>query len=155
MMIKSPRFRRTPQCHFTTPHSSNLVPTSSLVFALALEPAEPDVLSQSPHGPDEPMSNCRTFEITFESTTYPDYSYGLWVRHSRAGIGSQASTIAFMSLTSGQLLHAISCRSEELTACFDFKQETAVNQYLVLLGFFFALQLLAIATPRGILNIAD
>jgi Ca2+-transporting ATPase len=36
------------------------------------------------------------------------YGYGI----SRYGVGSRASTIVFMSLTVGQVLHAFSCRSE-------------------------------------------
>jgi len=36
------------------------------------------------------------------------YGYGLM----RYGMGVQASTLAFHSLTTGQLLHAVSCRSE-------------------------------------------
>jgi Ca2+-transporting ATPase len=36
------------------------------------------------------------------------YGYGLW----RYGMGAQANTLAFSSLTIGQLLHAFSCRSQ-------------------------------------------
>ena len=36
------------------------------------------------------------------------YGYGML----RYGLGAQASTLAFHSLTTGQLLHAVSCRSE-------------------------------------------
>ena len=37
------------------------------------------------------------------------FGYGIW----RYGLGMQASTLAFHSLTTGQLLHAVSCRSEK------------------------------------------
>jgi Ca2+-transporting ATPase len=37
------------------------------------------------------------------------YGYGI----ARYGMGARAGSLAFQSLTIGQLLHAISCRSEE------------------------------------------
>ena len=37
------------------------------------------------------------------------FGYGIW----RYGLGMQASTLAFHSLTAAQLLHAISCRSDK------------------------------------------
>jgi Ca2+-transporting ATPase len=137
----------------------NLVSDIFPGLALALEPAEPDVLSQPPRSPDEPIIKSSDFQrITFESatlslSTLTAYGYGIL----KYGVGPQASTIAFMSLTSGQLLHAISCRSQE-HSLFDFKQEKLPsNQYLnAAIGGSFALQLLAIAIPplRSLLNIA-
>jgi Ca2+-transporting ATPase len=69
-------------------------------------------------------------------------------------MGSRASTLAFTSLTAGELLHAISCRSEKYSLFSEDKLPP--NKYLnmALLGTF-ALQGLCMAVPwlRGILGI--
>jgi P-type Ca2+ transporter type 2C len=135
----------------------NLVTDIFPGLALALEPAEPDVLSQPPRDPNEAIVPKSEFKrITFEAATLSTsslgaYSYGIM----RYGISPQASTIAFMSLTLGQLLHAISCRSRSHSI---FSQEKLpANQYLVYaLGGSFGLQLLSAAVPglRSILKLA-
>ena len=126
----------------------NLVTDIFPGLALALEPAEPDVLSVPPRDPNEPIVPKSEFKrITFEAaiistSSLGAYSYGIM----RYGISPQASTIAFMSLTLGQLLHAISCRSRSHSI---FSQEKLpANQYLVYaLGGSFGLQLLSAAVP--------
>jgi P-type Ca2+ transporter type 2C len=135
----------------------NLVTDIFPGLALALEPAEPDVLSQPPRDPNELIVPTSEFKrITFEAATLSAsslgaYSYGIM----RYGISPQASTIAFMSLTLGQLLHAISCRSRSRSI---FSQEKLpANQYLVYaLGGSFGLQLLSAAIPglRYLLKLA-
>ncbi len=127
----------------------NLVSDIFPGLALALEPPEPDVLSQPPRNPNEPIVKSEDFaRITFESatlslSTLAAYGYGIL----KYGISPQASTVAFLSLTSGQLLHAISCRSEK-HSLFDLGEEIPPNHYLTAaLGGSFALQLLAIAVP--------
>jgi Ca2+-transporting ATPase len=91
----------------------NLVTDIFPALGLALEPPEPDVLSTPPRDPGEPIVRPADFRrIAFESAamsagTLAAYGYGV----ARYGIGPQASTLAFMSLTGAQLLHAVSCRS--------------------------------------------
>jgi P-type Ca2+ transporter type 2C len=83
-------------------------------LALALEAPEPDVMSEAPRDPKEPVLKGSDFgRIAAESAALSCgalavYGYGL----SRYGTGARASTLAFTSLTSGQLLHAASCRSQ-------------------------------------------
>jgi P-type Ca2+ transporter type 2C len=134
----------------------NLVTDIFPGLSLAMEAPEPEVLSQPPRNPDEPIIKNSDFgRIVFESatlsvSTLAAYSYAI----SRYGIGPQASTIAFMGLTSGQLLHTISCRSEKHSL---FNPEKLPNNaYLnAAVTGSFAIQLLAIAVPplRSLLKI--
>src|SRR6202035_4359859 len=75
------------------------------------------------------------------------YSYGL----SRYGAGARASTLAFTSLTSGQLLHAASCRSQSHSV---FNQGMLPhNHYLTAaLASSFGMQALAFLVP-GLRNL--
>jgi P-type Ca2+ transporter type 2C len=83
-------------------------------LALALEAPEPDVLTYPPRNPEEPIIRKEDFKRIFlESSvltagTLGVYGYGL----ARDGQGPQANTLAFMTLSCSQLLHAYSCRSE-------------------------------------------
>lgn len=135
----------------------NLMSDIAPGLALALEPPEPDVLSRPPRNPDDPIIKSSDFKrITFESTMLSAgalgaYGYGIM----RYGMGQRAGTMAFLSLTMGQLLHAISCRSEK-HSIFD-KGKLPPNKYLnVALGGSFALQVLSMVVPglRSLLEIA-
>ncbi len=134
----------------------NLVSDIAPGLALALEPPEPDVLSRPPRNPDDPIIKTSDFKrISFESAVLSAgalgaYGYGI----ARYGMGQRAGTMAFLSLTTGQLLHAISCRSET-HSIFD-KEKLPANKYLNLaIGGSFALQVIAMALPglRGLLGI--
>jgi Ca2+-transporting ATPase len=134
----------------------NLVTDVFPALALALEPPEPDVLSQPPRNPQESIIKASDFKrITFESATLTAgtlgaYGYGI----VRYGIGPQASTLAFMALTVEQLVHAISCRSK--TQSIFSRQPLPPNPYLAIaLGGSLALQLLAVVIPglRGLLKV--
>lgn len=126
-------------------------------LALSLEPPEPDVLSRPPRNPHDPIvGNADLKRIGMESAvistgTLAAYGYGI----ARYGIGPQAGTLAFMTLTSAQLLHALSCRSESHSI---FGGDTLPsNKYLNLaLGGSFAAQLLTATVPglRGFLGTA-
>jgi Ca2+-transporting ATPase len=92
----------------------NLISDVFPCLALAVEPPEPDVLSQPPRDPREPIIPVAQLGgITGEAailsaSALAAYGYGL----ARYGVGPRASTMAFTSLIVGQLLHAWSCRSE-------------------------------------------
>jgi Ca2+-transporting ATPase len=83
-------------------------------LALSLEPPEPDILERPPRDPSEPIIRATDLKrMAVESGvisagTLAGYGYGLM----RYGPGAQAGTVAFTTLTFGQLLHAISCRSD-------------------------------------------
>jgi Ca2+-transporting ATPase len=123
-------------------------------LALALEPPEPDVLSVPPRSPEEPIIKGDDLKrIVFESNTLSLSTmgaYGLGI--ACYGIGPHASTIAFMSLVTGQLLHAISCRTSKPLSSVALPP----NRYLtVALGGSLALQMTSLTIPglRSLLKI--
>ncbi|MGM3304693.1 HAD-IC family P-type ATPase [Anabaena sp. WFMT] len=135
----------------------NLVTDIFPGLSLAMEAPEPDVLNQPPRNPNEPIIKNTDFgRIVFESaaisiSTLAAYGYGIF----KYGISPKASTVAFMTLTSGQLLHTISSRSEKHSI---FSQEKLPpNPYLntAVIGSF-GIQLLALTMPqlRSLLKIA-
>jgi Ca2+-transporting ATPase len=83
-------------------------------LALSLEAPEPDILTRAPRDADAPILNGSDLRSMIrESATITGgalaaYGYGLL----RYGAGPIAGTLAFESLAVGQLLHAMSCRSE-------------------------------------------
>ncbi len=101
-------------------------------LALAMDPPEPDVLSQPPRDPNEPIVRSEDFKrLGFEAATMSvaslaSYGYGI----ARYGVGPQAGTMAFQSLVVSQILHALSCRSEK-RSIFDADQPPP-NRYLTL-----------------------
>ncbi|UZQ54484.1 cation-transporting P-type ATPase [Trichothermofontia sichuanensis B231] len=92
----------------------NLVTDVFPGLGLALEPPEPDILNQPPRDPNTPIIRNQDFQrIGLEASvlsffTLVAYGYAL----GKYGLGPKASTVAFMSLTIGQVLHTFSCRSE-------------------------------------------
>jgi Ca2+-transporting ATPase len=134
----------------------NLLTDIAPGLALALESPEPDVLRRPPRNAAEPILNPADFRrIIFESAVLSAsalgaYGYGLL----RYGMGSQANTLAFMSLTTGQLLHAISCRSET-HSLFDAASLPANPALTLAVGGSLTLQLLALLVPglRGLLGL--
>jgi Ca2+-transporting ATPase len=117
-------------------------------ISLALEAPEPDVLSRPPRKRNEPILKGSDFKrLLFEggvisAGSLAAYGYGI----ARYGIGARASTIAFTSLATGQLLHAYSCRSETISI-FD-KEKLPPNKYLGwAVGGSLALQALTLIVP--------
>ena len=134
----------------------NLVTDIFPGLSLAMEAPEPDVLNQPPRDPNEPIIKNTDFgRIVFESaaisiSTLAAYGYGIF----KYGISPKARALAFMTLTSGQLLHTISSRSEK-HSIFS-KEKLPPNPYLnaAILGSF-GIQLLTLTVPqlRGLLKI--
>ena len=126
-------------------------------LALALEAPEPDILERPPRDPHRPIFTGGDFKrMAFESGVITTgalgaYGYGMM----RYGLGAQTSTLAFHSLTTGQLLHAISCRSETHSI---FSSETLPpNRYLTMaVGGSLLVQCLTIMVPglRNLLGLA-
>jgi Ca2+-transporting ATPase len=135
----------------------NLVSDIFPGLALALEPPEPDILVRPPRDPHEEIlesSNLKRMlreSAILSAGSLGAYGYGI----VRYGQGPQASTMAFLSLTMGQLLHALGCRSQHRTI-FN-RDKSPPNRYLTgaLLGTF-ALQGIALVFPplRALLGIA-
>jgi Ca2+-transporting ATPase len=83
-------------------------------LALAMEPQEPGVMTRPPRDGRAPLFKRNDFnQMVRESAAITGgalSAYGFGV--ARYGIGPKSGALAFQSLTIGQLLHAISCRSE-------------------------------------------
>jgi Ca2+-transporting ATPase len=117
-------------------------------LALSMEEPEADVLEQPPRNPDQPLFSVSDYKkMVYESSiisagTLGAYAYGL----AKYGMGGRAGSIAFHSLTIGQLLHALSCRSER-HSLFD-SGKLQPNRYLdIALGGSLILQILTMIVP--------
>jgi Ca2+-transporting ATPase len=125
-------------------------------LALALEEPEPDILERPPRDPQQPIfdkADCERMAVeagVITAGSMGAFGYGIW----RYGLGAQSSTLAFHALTTGQLLHALSCRSER-TGLFSQKALPR-NPYLNwAVGGSLALQGLTLFIPglRNLLNL--
>ncbi|MGD0230239.1 MAG: HAD-IC family P-type ATPase [Syntrophorhabdales bacterium] len=135
----------------------NLVSDIFPGLALALEAPEPDVLLRAPRDPAEEILQYDRLKgmlreaAVISAGSLGAYGYGV----ARYGQGPQAGTMAFLSLTVGQLLHALTCRFENKTI-FD-RDGATPNRYLTsaLVGTF-ALQGIAMVVPglRRLLGIS-
>ncbi|MGF1589214.1 MAG: cation-translocating P-type ATPase [Pleurocapsa sp.] len=124
----------------------NLVTDIFPGLALALEAPEPDVLNLPPRHREAAIIDSTDFQrLGFEAGiislgTLAAYGYAL----VNYGIGDRASTIAFMSLVAGQLLHALSCRSSQPF----WQVKLQPNHYLTLaLGISLSLQFICLIVP--------
>ncbi len=120
-------------------------------LALAMEVPEPDVLSRPPRDPQEPLIQPEDYRrIIFEAATLSAGALGAYGYGSlRYGPGAQAGTLAFLSLSTGQILHALSCRSRQpLLFAGGEAKKLAPNPYLRLaVGGTLALQGAALLIP--------
>ena len=91
----------------------NLLSDVAPALALAVEPAEADVMSQPPRDPRAPiLPRASLIEIARDASilgaaALAAHGIGL----ARYGVGARATSVAFSTLTIGQLLHALSYRS--------------------------------------------
>jgi Ca2+-transporting ATPase len=117
-------------------------------LGLAVEPSEPDVMERPPRGSDDPLLRRADFtRIIVEGAllaggTLGSYAWAL----RRYGPGPKPGSVAFMTLTIAQLLHALSCRSEYRTI---FDRELGPMNFPLKLGVggSLALQLVAGNVP--------
>ena len=91
----------------------NLLSDVAPALALAVEPAEPDVMSRSPRNPAAPiLSRPALLGIAGDASVLAATTLGVHaLAMGRYGAGPRATTLAFSALTSAQLLHALSYRS--------------------------------------------
>jgi P-type Ca2+ transporter type 2C len=135
----------------------NLCSDIAPALALALEPPEPEVMHRPPRDAAAPIVTSADFKrIVFESAALSSgalgaYGYGL----RRYGPGAPANTLALMSLTLGQLLHMLSCRSQT-RSLFDTTERPHNPVLTAALGGSVVLQLLAVWLPglRRLLGLA-
>jgi Ca2+-transporting ATPase len=106
----------------------NLLSDPLPALALGLEPPEADVLDQPPHDPRAPILGLRDFRrILLEGTVMGGAALAGYFL--AGGSGARASTITFHGLTTAQLLHAISSRSETRSVLAEFDRPPNLALY--------------------------
>ncbi len=126
----------------------NLITDIFPALALALDPAEVDVLKRPPRDPNAAIVSRGDYaKLLRESSVISAGALGVYgFSRLRYGPGQQAGTHAFMALTLAQLLHAYRCRSER-TSIFAAKNRPS-NRYLdTAVGLSAVLQMLAATLP--------
>jgi Ca2+-transporting ATPase len=126
-------------------------------LALSLEKPEVDVMDLQPRNAAEPLFSARDFGTMFlESSTLTGGAlatllYGM----SRYGSAARAGGLAFQALAFGQLLHAITCRSET-TGMLTRKKLPRNKPLNWAIGISMAAQILTLALPplRSLLGLS-
>jgi Ca2+-transporting ATPase len=91
----------------------NLLSDVGPALALAVEPAEADIMRRAPRDPAEPiLSHSALVEITRDAGVLAAATLGVHgLAVARHGAGARSTTLAFSTLTTAQLLHALAYRS--------------------------------------------
>jgi P-type Ca2+ transporter type 2C len=126
-------------------------------LALSLEKPEGDVLEMPPRNADDPLFSNKDFcTMLMESATITGGALGTMLYGlSRYGSAATAGGLAFQSLAFGQLLHAITCRSE--TAGIFTRKKLPANRPLNwAIGLSIGAQVLTMALPplRSLLGLS-
>ena len=121
---------------------SDVVPA----LALAVEPPERDVMLQEPRDRDASILSGRTLlGVGRDAAILAAATLGAYgIAAARYGVGAQASTVAFATLTTSQLLHALTCRSETRSGFADLRQNPLM---MGALGGTLALQVASVTVP--------
>jgi P-type Ca2+ transporter type 2C len=92
----------------------NLLSDVFPALALAVEPTDPTVMTEPPRDPAASMLSSAVLRaITRDAATLSAVTLAAYAAAAtRHGVGARSSTVAFSTLTAGQLLHALTCRSE-------------------------------------------
>jgi Ca2+-transporting ATPase len=134
----------------------NLLTDMLPAIALAAEPAEPEVMRSPPRDPQQNLVGTKEMwryareGAVLAAATLSAYVYGTL----RYGAGPRAGTIAFDTIVLGQMLHALSCRSDRHRS---FDPGAPPNRWLTLaIAATLGLQALAHVLPglRRLLGIA-
>jgi Ca2+-transporting ATPase len=133
----------------------NLVSDIFPGLALALEPWEPDTMDRPPRDPRRPiLDRTDLMRLGRESTLITAGALGSYLYAlARYGAGPRAATQAFTTLTVGELLHALACRSEDHSLLDRTSLQPNGWLELALAGSLLA-QVLTVALPplRGLLG---
>lgn len=126
----------------------NLLSDLFPALALAMEPSDPRVLKRGPQNPHAPLMNRKDFKrIGAEASVMAGLALlGFGVGTAWYGRGARAQTMAFVTLTSAQLLHTFSSRSAEHSIFGKGTLPKNKNIALAVLSGF-ALQCIPLAVP--------
>jgi len=131
----------------------NLLTDVAPALALAVEPAERDVMGRPPRDPAAPMlSKATLLGISKDAGVLAATTLGVHaLALARYGAGPRATTLAFSTLTSAQLLHALSYRSRAARDAAGAGRSVLPG----VVGATLAAQLAAMALPplRGLLGL--
>ena len=106
----------------------NLLTDSLPAIAIGMEPAKKDLLAQPPRNPKEGiltkdfMRNIFLQGLLIAVCTMAAYHIGLRAGGDGLGAASQASTMAFATLTAARLFHGFNCRSKQSIFRIGFRE---------------------------------
>jgi P-type Ca2+ transporter type 2C len=82
-------------------------------LALAVEPLDPSAMSRPPRDPAQPVIGPPEYaRLGLQAATMTGAAMGAYLYGLARGGGAHANTMAFLSLTSAQLLHGLTARSD-------------------------------------------